>query len=154
MFQYLYIKYPLVVYWSWHSPSERKNAIVNRTLGECFWAKDDQKPTTRSESCGLSTCRVPLTFIAYNWLVSWHVWSVRIRTGSCWSMGFGKSSLFGARCDSDVSSIKDQNLYINSPNESVIAASKSSIFLVEKLELLNFYENIKKDTHISTSVNF
>ena len=69
-------------------------------------------------------------------------------------MGFGKSSLFGARCDSDVSSIKDQNLYINSPNESVIAASKSSIFLVEKLELLNFYENIKKDTHISTSVNF
>ena len=44
---------------------------------ECFWAKDDQKPTTTGKSFGLSTRCVPLNYIAYIWLVSWHVWGVR-----------------------------------------------------------------------------
>ena len=51
---------------------------------------------------------VSRSIIAYNWLVSWHIWGVRIRTGSCWSVGFGKASLIGARRDSNVSSVKNQ----------------------------------------------
>ena len=85
---------PLVVYWSWHLPSRWNYAGLNPTLGECFWAKDDQKPTTPSKSCGSSTRHVPLN-IWYNWLVSWHIWGVRIRTGK--TLGLGKASLLGAR---------------------------------------------------------
>ena len=62
-----------------------------------------------SKSCGSSTPHVPPNYIAYNWLVSWHVWGVRIRTGSCWSVGFGKASLFGACPNGNVSSVKNQN---------------------------------------------
>ena len=49
------------------------------------------------------------SIIAYNWLVSWHVWGVRIRTVSPRSVKFGKASLIGARSDSNVSSVKNQN---------------------------------------------
>ena len=51
---------------------------------------------------------VSRSIIAYNWLVSWHVWGVRNRTGSHWWVRFGKASLFGARRDSNVSSVKNQ----------------------------------------------
>ena len=43
---------------------------------------------------------------AYNWLVSWHMWGVRIRTGK--TLGLGKASLIGARRGSNVSSVKNQ----------------------------------------------
>ena len=40
------------------------------------------------------------SIIAYNWLVSWHVWGVRIRTGKTFMLG--KASSIGARRDSNV----------------------------------------------------
>ena len=97
-----------VVYWSRRLTSVWKFGGSNPVLGECFWANDLNKWSGTHYSRRKLWILNPLmsrSIIAYNWLVSWHVWGVRIRTGK--TLGLGKASLIGARRHSNVSSVKN-----------------------------------------------
>ena len=87
-----------VVYWSRRLTSVWKFGGSNPVLGECFWANDLNKwsgnPLLLATAVDPQRA-VSRSIIAYNWLVSWHAWGVRITTGK--TLGLGKASLIGAR---------------------------------------------------------
>ena len=87
----------------------------------------------------------------YNWLVSWHIWGVRIRTGK--TLGLGKASLIGAHRDSNVSSVKNQNQRIRHEDlafeTTTSKLSSFSTFEREKYPILWNQENTCKSLGIS-----
>jgi len=113
----------------------RKMVSSNLVLGKCFWAKRFGRWGTHHSRRKLWILN-PLmsrSIIAYNWLVSWHVWGVRIRTGK--TLGLGKASLIGARRHSNVSSVKNQNqnycnIHVCSSSHLLNASVKLQCFLV------------------------